>query len=179
MKVFINPGHAPKGNPDPGACGPTGLRESDVAAAVGQKVAAYLVAAGCDVKTLQHDDLAAITGTSNEWGADLFVSIHCNSCDNETAEGAETFSDYNSDAGAKLAKYIQEQIVGLPGVVDRGCKTAGFYVVKYTDAPAVLVETEFISNPSREKEMATAAWQDRIAAAIARGVTDYITKADA
>ena len=30
MKVFVNPGHAPGGYPDPGAVGPSGLRESDV-----------------------------------------------------------------------------------------------------------------------------------------------------
>ena len=29
MKVFLNAGHAPDGNPDPGACG-YGLRECDV-----------------------------------------------------------------------------------------------------------------------------------------------------
>ncbi|MDR3348101.1 MAG: hypothetical protein LBO03_00610 [Acidaminococcales bacterium] len=40
-KVFINPGHAPGGNPDPGAVGPTGLRESDVAAAGGFAVWQY------------------------------------------------------------------------------------------------------------------------------------------
>ena len=41
MRVFINPGHAPNGNPDPGAVNAnTGLRECDVALVVGTKVAA-------------------------------------------------------------------------------------------------------------------------------------------
>lgn len=40
MNVFINPGHAPNGNPDPGAVnGTTGLRECDVALAVGNLAA--------------------------------------------------------------------------------------------------------------------------------------------
>gem|GEM_PF-5153131 len=30
MKIFLNPGHAPNGNPDPGACG-CGLEEHAVA----------------------------------------------------------------------------------------------------------------------------------------------------
>lgn len=43
MKVFINPGHAPEGNPDPGACNVyTGFRECDVAAEVGSLTAHYL-----------------------------------------------------------------------------------------------------------------------------------------
>lgn len=43
MKVFINPGHAPEGNPDPRACNVyTGFRECDVAAEVGSLTAHYL-----------------------------------------------------------------------------------------------------------------------------------------
>ena len=41
MRVFLNPGHAPNGNPDPGACG-FGLRECDVAKNVADLVAGYL-----------------------------------------------------------------------------------------------------------------------------------------
>ena len=48
MKVFLNPGHAPNGNPDPGACG-CGLRESDVTKLVTDLVADYLSAAGVEV----------------------------------------------------------------------------------------------------------------------------------
>ena len=44
MKVFLNPGHALNGNPDPGAVnGETGLRECDVALAVGESAESYLV----------------------------------------------------------------------------------------------------------------------------------------
>ena len=47
MKVFVNPGHAPNGQPDPGAVNSTtGLRESDVAINVGQLVVKYLNASG-------------------------------------------------------------------------------------------------------------------------------------
>ena len=91
MKVFINPGHAPHGVPDPGACG-CGLRESDVAAQVAHLVVDYLTAAGCEVKYFQSDSLSEISSTANCWGADCFVSIHCNSAGTESARGVETFS---------------------------------------------------------------------------------------
>mgnify|MGYP000101648594 CR=1 FL=1 len=45
MKVFLNPGRALDGNPDPGVCG-CGLRECDVAKSVADLVADYLTAAG-------------------------------------------------------------------------------------------------------------------------------------
>lgn len=59
MNIFINPGHAPNGNPDPGAVnGTTGLRECDVALAVGNLAAKYLIAAGVSVTNVfQCDDL--------------------------------------------------------------------------------------------------------------------------
>jgi len=39
MKIVINPGHAPNGNPDPGAVNNnTGLRECDVALSIGKKL---------------------------------------------------------------------------------------------------------------------------------------------
>ena len=47
MKVFLNSGHAPGGHPDSGAVNSeSGLRECDVALAVGQSAESYLNAAG-------------------------------------------------------------------------------------------------------------------------------------
>ena len=175
LKVFINPGHAPNGNPDPGACG-CGLRESDVAAQIGHLVEGYLIAAGCAVKTLQSDSLSEITETANAWGADVFVSIHCNSAGVDTARGVETFSYPYSANGKVLAGCIQNQITGAfrsidPEFPDRGLKTANFYVVRNTDAPAVLVELAFINN--EEDAALLKHHADDFARAIARGVTDF------
>lgn len=175
MKVFLNAGHAPNGNPDPGACG-CGLRESDVAAQVAHLVEGYLISAGCEVATLQSDSLSEITNAANEWGADVFVSIHCNSAASEFARGVETFSYPGSVGGRDVAGCIQRQIVGAFGEIDpdfpdRGLKEANFYVVRNTDMPACLVELAFISN---EEDAALLKYHaDDFARAIARGVTDY------
>ncbi len=179
-KVFINPGHAPGGNPDPGAVNSaTGLRECDVALIIGQKVAGYLKAVGYEVSLVQSDDLANdVVGSANHWGADLFVSIHCNSATNSSAQGAETWYCFNSIRGRKLAQCIQNQLYGYLPVVDRGLKEAkpgvnGLYVLTNTDMPACLVETAFISNPDDERILSDIGRQDDFAKAIARGVTDY------
>ena len=175
MKVFLNPGHAPNGNPDPGACG-CGLRECDIAKSIADLVAGYLSAAGVEVVgSLQSDSLHEVVSASNRADAEVFISIHCNAC-NGSANGTEVWHFYGSGEGEKLADCIQNQIVDALGTVDRGVKGAkpgvnGLYVLSNTDAVAVLVELAFIDNESdaallRER-------QDEFARAIARGVTDY------
>lgn len=178
MNVFLNPGHAPNGIPDPGAVNDnTGLRECDVALAVGDLVVHYLKAAGVWVTSVfQCDSLEEICNQANASGADLFISIHCNSFVDLDAKGTETWACAGSFAGHALANCIQSQIVDALGTVDRGVKTAtpgvnGLYVLTNTDAPAVLVELAFISND--EDEQLLAKKQDDFARAIARGVTDY------
>ena len=155
MNVFINPGHAPNGNPDPGAVnGNTGLRECDVALAVGDLVARYLKAAGVGVANVfQCDSLEEICDQANASGADLFISIHCNSAEAASATGTETWACAGSSAGHALATCIQNQIVDALGTVE------------------VLVELAFISNDDDEQLLEEK--QDDFARAIARGVTDY------
>ena len=187
MKVFINPGHDL--DYDSGAVSPrTGLRECEVAAHVGALVKHYLEAAGCPCKLMQSDNLAppstgrsryadrqgpTVTETANDWDADIFVSIHCNSAEADEACGTETFAyDLDGGAGEKIATCIQDQIVDALNTVDRGVKAnPKLFVLRYTAMPAVLVELGFISNESDEELLTNR--QDDFARAISRGVTDY------
>ena len=182
MNVFINPGHAPNGDPDPGAVNAnTGLRESDVSWQIGKRVVCYLNAVGYDTQILQSDSLEEICQTANAMPADLFVSIHCNSAGTPSAKGTETWYNDGSAGGVKLAQCIDNQIVNSIHEVDRGPKDAvphvnGLYVLQNTNMTAVLVETGFISNADDEAILATTAGQDAIARAIARGITDYVAQ---
>ena len=166
MKVFLNAGHAPDGNPDPGACG-YGLRECDVAKNVADLVAGYLGAAGVEVVgNLQSDSLHEVVSASNR------VDAACNGM----AQGTEVWHYYGSGEGEKLAQCIQNQIVDALGTVDRGVKGAkpgvnGLYVLSNTDAVAVLVELAFIDHAGDAELLRSQ--QDEFARAIARGVTDY------
>ena len=62
MRIFINPGHADGGKPDPGAVNPNfhGYRlcEYHFARAIGDEVAGYLRAIGEEVRVLQSDNIA-------------------------------------------------------------------------------------------------------------------------
>lgn len=177
MKIFINPGHAPNGQPDPGACNKyTGLQESEVAFCVGEKTADYLNAVGIETESLQSDSLAEVCIAANASGADFFISVHCNSANTTSANGTETWACAGSAEGRKLAQCINDQIVDALGTTDRGVKIAapginGLYVLSNTDMPAVLVELAFISNA--EDVVLLTEQKDEFARAIARGVTDY------
>lgn len=174
MKVFLNPGHAPGGNPDPGAVNTKlGLRESDIAKKISDLVAGYLGAAGVKVVgNVQSDSLSHIVSEANASGADVFISIHCNAFADPNAKGTETCVYPGSKVGLALGGCIQKQIVRAMETVDRGIKyREGLYVLRATDMPAVLVETAFINNT----EDALKLRDDYVdfARAIARGVTDY------
>lgn len=180
MKIFINPGHMP--GIEPGAGG-NGMQECDVALEIGKLVKSYLEAVGYEVKLLQSDNLAGespaypnVTATANGWRADVFVSVHCNAFDG-AARGVETLCYDPAGESGSLALCVQQQMMDTLRVFDgtipdRGVKQRrDLAVLKYTDMPAVLVETAFIDNTQdaillRER-------QDDIARAIARGVTDY------
>ncbi|MCX7901453.1 MAG: N-acetylmuramoyl-L-alanine amidase, partial [Burkholderiaceae bacterium] len=51
---------------------------------------------------------------------------------------------------------------------------AGFAVLKAPDIPSILVETAFISNPQEERRLQDEAYQEKLAAAIARGIKQYL-----
>lgn len=171
MKVFINPGHAPGGIPDPGAVNPViGARECDYAAKAGRLLANYLTTAGVEVRALQSDDLAEVCYQSNLWGADVFVSLHCNASIAHNAQGTETL--YKSFNGQRLAGFIQSQIIRSVNTIDRGSKERqNLYVLNATDAAAVLVEMAFIDHMDDLRLLDTQL--DKIVRAIARGITDY------
>lgn len=169
MKICINAGHCP--GADPGAVGSVST-EAEVVRDIAKVVVADLEAIGIETLFVQENELYDICRLSNNFGADLFVSIHCNAASNYSARGTETYCYSFNTKGANLAQCINDQIVNSLGTVDRGVKTAKYYVLKETDCPAVLVETAFISNPDDEKLLIGNI--EAFAHAIARGVTDSL-----
>ena len=188
MRIVIDPGHAGR-NVDPGAVNQsTGLQEADVALFVSKLVETQLLAAGHTVKLTrteweqaETDDLDYRTSLSNDWGADLFVSIHCNSAVSPNAAGYEVWTSPGDTEGDALATCIYAQIaIEFPDRTGRADYSDGdpdkesrFYVLVHTDAPACLVEMAFISNDEEAALLSDVAWQTRYARAIALGATDY------
>ncbi len=119
-------------------------------------------------------DLRARVDVANREGAELFVSIHQNSL-GPTATGTETYHfTLASPRSRALALAVQQEVVLRLGLPDRGVKTAGFYVLKHTLMPAVLVEGAFLSNPAEAALMADPVNRQRMAEAVGAGVERYL-----
>jgi len=134
-------------------------------------------------------------------GADLYVSIHFNS--GGSAEGIETYctapagasstANFNGtgndrDAGADtsavtnnrldgqnvwLAHCAQKSLLQATGALDRGVRRSRFYVLRYADCPAILIEAGFLSSPTEERRILHSDYRDTLARAIADGILTY------
>ena len=107
-RVVLDPGH---GGNDPGATGPTGLKEKDVTLAIAHKVAPVLARSGVEITLTRDEDryvtLEERTARANAFGADLFVSIHCNAAESRGKKGVETYvldTTANETAGKVAAR---------------------------------------------------------------------------
>ena len=175
-RIMLDPGHSGR-TMDPGACGAMSV-ESDVAYSISQIVAdilkfrwgATVSSTKNSIDDIPSDDLAYRVEVSDAFNADILVSIHLNAAENKRAKGTETF--YMSKRGGILAANIQKQLVACLGTVDRGLKDGSrLYMVRNTDAVAVLTEVCFISN--MDDELMINRDYKKAAEAIAQGIVDY------
>lgn len=77
------------------------------------------------------------------------------------------------DQSIEMAELVQESLVGSANRADKGVKQAGFWVLWATSMPAILVELDFICNPTQEKYLASKAGQEELADAIFDGFMTY------
>ncbi len=159
LLVVVDAGH---GGKDPGAVakdenGNLLIQEKDPNLSIALSVYQNLTAAGVNVKMTRDTDkyleLSEITDIANAADADLFVSVHCNSVEGNTANGMMVL--YNGDStltkygitGKEVASYIREEILKNVDVKDLGLVSRpGLWVLRKTAMPATLVECAFVSN---------------------------------
>ena len=183
MKFIIDCGH---GGTDPGAIGPSGLMEKDVTLDIGTRLASIAIMRGhFPVLTRMRDEFQSLkyrADYANKEGGRCFVSIHCNSFTSQSPEGFEIWTYRGQSKSDVLASSITHQwSKAFPdhliradwsdGDVD---KESGFYVLKHTAMPAVLLETAFISNPKWEKWLRDTKNRQLMAEAIMAGIESWI-----
>lgn len=170
--VAIDAGH---GGHDPGATY-RGLKESDITLSYALDVSRMLdgVYTDYDTTLIRCSDvyvpLTERAEFANVERADIFVSVHVNSCENENAaSGFEIFHCTGSEQGKYLAECIYNEWAGKK----RGVKPAKFTVLTKTRMPAVLLELGFINHYQDRPNLLDIFWKDKAVDAICHGIKRY------
>ncbi len=150
--IVLDPGH---GGEDTGAIGPTGLLEKNINLQVALDLASILKVQGASVYLTRATDvyvsLQARIALANNLGADLFLCMHHNSIegapDIDRPQAFYWSTTDNSELAAKIFLEAFENFTGVQGDLIQ----EEYYVLRYAQVPAVLIEPFFMSNPAREK----------------------------
>lgn len=151
IKVFIDAGHNSSGY-NTGAIG-NGLREQDITFSVARRLGDILES-DFEIKLSRptQDTNLGIDNTSavnvrwqmaNSWGADYFISLHCNA---GGGTGAETlyYRDDSKDYATTIQNiYYTQMSLNNRGVIKRG----NLAVLNKTNMPSIIVELAFIDSP--------------------------------
>lgn len=89
----------------------------------------------------------------NSSGADVMVSLHMNSFPLSSCSGAQIFYAKGSEIGFKLAKSVQESICKEFKNARSYVTVGDYFVLNYSNIPAILIECGFLSNPDEEKNL--------------------------
>lgn len=81
-------------------------------------------------------------------------------------------SDYKNSESDRLSGYLVREVSSAAEIRNRGDKQAGFYVLKYTLVPSVLIEVGFLSNKTEEKNLQLGEYRQKIA----DGITDSLVR---
>lgn len=151
MIINVHAGHNPHGCI---ACGCNGyLSESRENRIVKDYLISLLQKAGhtvydCTVNDgiSQNDVLQKIVAKCNVNNVDLDISLHFNAATTETARGTECWCYNASSKAVSYASRICESISEL-GFKNRGVKyNSGFYVLRKTKAPSIIIEICFATS---------------------------------
>ncbi len=126
---------------------------------------------GFETKLMHYDTMASKVAAANSWGANLYIPIHTNAYNGQTA-GTRMFAYDLTGAGYKACQAIFKYLAPLtPGTSENIKANAGLYEIRNPDAPTAYVEVDFHDVPSVAKWIIE--HPTEIGEAIAHGVCDY------
>lgn len=163
------------------------IGEYQVTLDIARYVKSYLEQMGASVIMTRTDDVSMLlserTYMSETMNPDVFISIHCDGSDFLYESGTHTF--YYTPFSQPLASSIHNSLVNtyrneiyVEGDenyerIDRKIKYYPFYVTRIDNCPSVLIETGFMTNYVEGNVLVNPVNQDKLAKAIARGLSDY------
>ncbi|HWT74660.1 MAG TPA: N-acetylmuramoyl-L-alanine amidase [Mobilitalea sp.] len=165
IKIFIDQGHNPTGEVNAGATG-NGLFEQDVTYQVGVYLANLLNNDPRFEARLSRPTPQTVLGTSNvtslaervrlanEWPADYFFSIHCNSSPDPALNGTEIYIyKYNTQA-QWMAQPVMNGITQTVGTRNNGIRERpSLYVLRKTNMVSQLIELGYLTNTSDAQKL--------------------------
>ena len=167
--VVIDAGH---GGYDRGGIPGQTVAEKEMTLDVAQRLKKTLAASGYRVVMTRDSDVFVPLGTrvaiANSYSNAIFVSIHFNSANRSGAGGIETYF-FNRES-LPLASAIHYFVAGGAPSSNRNVRRRGYYVLRKTSIPAVLVECGFLTNPTEAAYAQTASYRQKLAEEIAAGV---------
>src|SRR5437762_2369167 len=167
--VVIDAGH---GGFDRGGIPGQRVPEKMMTLDVALKLKPILEKAGYRVVMTRSTDVFVPLGTrvaiANAYPNAIFVCIHFNSASRSGASGIETY--FYSTESAPLAASIHSAVVGGAPSENRGVRRRGYFVLRKTTVPAVLVECGFLTNPTEAQYAESNTYRQKLAQEIARGI---------
>jgi N-acetylmuramoyl-L-alanine amidase len=167
--IVIDAGH---GGFDRGGIPSQRIPEKVMTLEVSQRLKPLLERAGYRVIMTRDSDvfvpLPMRVAIANSYPNAVFICIHFNSATRSGANGIETY--FYSAESAPLAASIHAAVLRGAPSENRGVRRRGYYVLRRTTIPAVLVECGFLTNPTEAQYAQSAAYRQKLAENIARGI---------
>jgi N-acetylmuramoyl-L-alanine amidase len=167
--VVIDPGH---GGVDRGGIPGQRVPEKVMALDTARRLEIRLRAAGFrTIMTRDGDYFVSLperVAIANAQRDAIFISIHYNAAPRAQAEGFETY--YYTRYSARLAAACYSRIVQAWPGTRRGIRTRGFFVIRRTMIPSVLVEPGFLTNPTDAGLISRPETRQRIADLLAAAI---------
>lgn len=174
--IIIDPGH---GGMDDG-CINGGISEKDINLEIAELVVRELTEKGYYVRLSRDTDTYVAkeerVEKANRSNAAIYVSIHQNSCEDNSIMGIETWYDGTDTSrdSKRLAQLIHQETVQSTGAVEREMiGESDLYVTGKTTMPACLIETGFLSNEEERGKLVTEEYRQQIAEGIVSGIELY------
>jgi N-acetylmuramoyl-L-alanine amidase len=167
--VVIDAGH---GGHDRGGISGQRVSEKDMTLDVAQRLRAILQSYGYRTVMTRDSDVFIPLGTrvaiANSYRDAIFVCIHFNATGRRAASGIETY--FYSSQSLGLASAIHYYVAGGAPSANRGVRRRGFYVLRNTRIPSVLVECGFLTNPTEAQYAQNSGYRQKLALEIAHGI---------
>jgi N-acetylmuramoyl-L-alanine amidase len=167
--VVIDAGH---GGFDRGGIPGQRVAEKEMTLDVAQRLKSVLEASGFRVVMTRDSDVFVPLGTrtaiANSNRNAIFVSVHFNSAPRSSAGGIETYF-YNRQSLA-LASAIHHYVAGGAPSENRGVRRRGYFVLRKTNMPSVLVECGFLTSPTEAANIQNPSYRQKLAEEIAAGI---------